>query len=90
MPNIPSRFGDTGRELSAPASNHFAITPHDSTNFTEECRGIYVGVGGDIVVVTQNDDAVTYKNAQSGSIIPIRAKRVNSTSTTATNLVGLI
>jgi len=83
------RFGDTGNNLTAPGSGHFAITPSDSTDFTWTVRGIYVGVGGDIVIVAKEGGAVTYKNAVAGSIIPVRATRVNSTSTTATNLVGI-
>lgn len=87
----PDRFGDTGPVLDAPATKAFAITPHDTTKFDENVRAIYVGVGGDIVIVVKDgESAITFKNAQTGSIIPIRACRVNSTSTTATNLVGLI
>ena len=67
-----------------------AITPHDSTNFTEgTCRGIYVGGAGNIVVVKPGGSTVTFSGALAGTIIPIQAIRVNSTSTTATNLVAL-
>lgn len=87
----PDRFGDTGSVLDAPATKAFAITPHDSTNFSENVRGIYVGVGGDVVIVCKDgESAITFKNAVTGSVIPVRAIRVNSTNTTATNLVGLI
>lgn len=66
-----------------------AITPDNATNFPDgQCRGIYVGVGGDVVAVVDGA-AITFKNAPSGAIIPIQATRVNSTSTTATNLVAL-
>lgn len=76
--------------LSDPASRCFAITPHDSTSFTQgETRGIYVGVAGNVVVVTSSGDVVTFTGAAAGSVLPVRAVRVNSTSTTATNLVGL-
>ena len=50
---------------------------------------IYVGGTGDIVVVGANDVAVTFSGAVAGSIVPVQAKRVNSTSTTATLLVAL-
>jgi len=82
------RFGDT-KQLSDPGSGHFSITPSDSTDFTNVTRGIYVGVGGDIVIVAKEGGALTYKNALAGTIIPVRATRVNSTSTTATNLIGI-
>jgi hypothetical protein len=67
-----------------------AITPHNSTNFSQgECRGIYVGGAGNLVVVKPNGSTVTITGALAGTIIPIKAIRVNSTSTTATNLVAL-
>lgn len=81
---------NTYREgLSDPADNHFSITPSDATDFTKVTRGIYVGVGGDIAVVSKGGVVVVYKDVLSGSIIPFRALRVNSTSTTATDLVGM-
>ena len=82
-------FSSNATGLSSPGYEHFAITPHDSNNEATNFRGVYVGVGGDVVIVSQAGTAVTYKNAASGSVIPMRGKRVNSTSTTATNLVGM-
>lgn len=73
---------------SDPAGNHASITPSDSVDFTHPCRGIYIGVTGDIVAVV-NGTAQTYKNAQQGTILPIEATRVNNTNTTATNLLAL-
>ena len=73
---------------SDPVSDGFAITPHDSTNFSRATRGIYVGTAGNIVVVFSSG-AVTFSNVPAGSILPVRAIRVNSTNTTASNLVGL-
>ena len=67
-----------------------AITPHNSTNFTNGiCRGIYVGVTGNVVVVDADGTAVTFTAVPAGTILPVEAKRVNSTSTTATNMVAL-
>lgn len=72
-----------------PAGGFFSITPSDVSNFTQQARGIYVGVGGDIAVVSAQGTVVTFKNAVAGTILPVRCKRVNVTNTTATNLVGL-
>jgi len=66
-----------------------AITPHNSTNIASPVRGIYVGVGGDVVVVGLDGAAVTFKNVPTGAVLPVQAIRVNSTSTTATDMVGL-
>ena len=70
----------------------FAITPSDST-LIPETRGVYVGVGGNVVALMLNSAgayaAVTFSNVPSGAILPIRCTRINSTSTTATNMVAL-
>ncbi len=80
---------DTYPLTSLPALEAEAITPHASTGFSTTARGIYVGVSGDIVVVTPSNAALTFKNAVAGTIIPVRCIRVNATSTTATNLIAL-
>lgn len=66
-----------------------AITPHDSTNFAAPCRGIYVGGAGNVVVVGLDTTAVTFTNVPAGAVLPVQAIRVNSTSTTATNMVAM-
>lgn len=83
-------FSDFGRgALDSPGYKHFAITPHDSNNEANNFRSIWVGVAGNVAVVTDDGTAVTYKGCAAGSVIPIRGKRVNSTNTTATDLVGI-
>lgn len=76
-------------ELTSPAKNGFAITPHDTNNLTADTRAIYVGGAGNIALVTSAGDEITLNGALAGTIIPIRATKVKSTGTTATNLVGL-
>lgn len=76
--------------FTAPALAFSAITP---SNATDEANGpfkaIYVGVAGNIVIVGLDNVAVTFVGAIAGSILPIVGRRVNSTSTTASSLVGL-
>jgi hypothetical protein len=52
------------------------------------CRAIYVGVGGDISVQTAGGARI-FKNAISGTIIPVNAIKVNASGTTATNLLAM-
>ena len=77
--------------LDSPARRGEAVTPHDSTDLAYATRGLYVGVGGDITVVFVADvaTAVLLTDVPSGVILPICITRVNSTATTATNMVGL-
>lgn len=85
---MPDIFPPAVQQTWEPTLKHFAITTHDSNNFAINTRGIYVGTGGNAVIVTEDGTAVTYKNLQSGAYYPIRAKRVNATNTTAADLVG--
>ena len=76
-----------------PASEFWAITPNDGTDLTnyQSIRGIYVGVGGTIVMDDQTTNTtISFLNVPSGSILPVRPKRIRSTSTTATNMLALI
>ena len=76
-------------ESQAPAGVAVAVTPHDSTNFTNgECRALYIGGDGNLVAIV-NGSAVTFTGASAGTILPIRCTRVNSTNTTATGIVAL-
>ena len=66
----------------------FAITPNNSTQFVRRARAFYVGVGGDITVLTGAGDVVQLKDVPQGAVIPLEIVRVNATGTTASSLVG--
>lgn len=71
-----------------PSPEPFAVTPSNSTNFGTESRYLYVGVGGDVVIVTRGGTAITYKGVPTGGYVWASCIRVNSTSTTATDIVA--
>lgn len=75
---------------TGPSSSAFAITPSDSVNLAYPTRALYVGTGGDIVLLLWDDTTViTLKNVLGGSCLPLCVKRVNETDTGASDLVGL-
>ena len=82
-------YGALSPKNAACAEFYEAITPSDSTDLDWLTRGIYVGGAGDVVAVLPGGSTVTFVGALAGSVLPIAAKRVNSTSTTATDLVAL-
>jgi hypothetical protein len=70
--------------------NYAAVTPSDTVSFTQGvARGFYVGVAGNVACVLESGTAITFTGVLAGAIYPIRCKRINSTSTTATNIVAL-
>lgn len=74
-----------------------AVTPSDSTNFSvtalgqsfTRTRALFVGGAGNIVVVDEAGTTCTFTGVVAGSVLPIVCKRVNSTNTTATNIVAM-
>lgn len=66
-----------------------AVTKSDTTNLPGSPIGFYIGGAGDVVLVGTDDAAVTFVAVPAGTILPCGAKRVNSTNTTATNIVAL-
>lgn len=80
----------SANNITSPAYSYTAVTPSDTIDDPNgPFKAIFVGVGGDIVFVGLDNVAVTFKNTISGSILPMIGRRINSTNTTATNLVAL-
>lgn len=76
--------------LDSPVKSGAAITPHDTNELSFVTRAIYVGGAGNIVVLLADDSStVTFTGVQAGQLLPIRAKKVLSTNTTATSLLAL-
>ena len=70
------------------AGSAVAITTANS-DLAHPVRSLYVGGAGNVRVTTVNGQDVTFVGVQAGTILPISVKRVWSTSTTATSIVGL-
>ena len=88
MPAV-DEFPDVRESLSDPCDNAFSITPHDTNELVTITKALYVGTGGHVVLVTKGGTTVTFKIVSSGQVLPVRAKIVKSTSTTAADIVGL-
>lgn len=75
---------------SRPSGAFETVTPSDSVNFTKGVsRGLYIGGAGNLVAVAADDTTATFTAVPAGTVLPIKVKRVNSTSTTATAIVAL-
>lgn len=73
-------------------NNAAAITPSDTVpviNANTPISGIYVGGAGNVAVITQGGQTVTFTAPPVGTTLFIRSVYVKSTGTTATALVAL-
>jgi hypothetical protein len=66
-----------------------AITPADS-DLSAQVRALYIGGSGSVKITDPQGTAVTFVGAVAGTILPVMAKRVWATGTTATNIIGLV
>ena len=66
-----------------------AITTSDTVDLPSVTQAVWVGGAGNVVAVMQNGQTGTFTGVTAGTVLPIAAKRINATSTTATNLVAL-
>jgi len=95
-PFRPSAMSDNDALNSMmPAASAKTITPNDSTYFSKPVSAIYVGTGGNIAVVHEQDTdgtrdtVIVYKNVPSGFYLQARIVKVYATNTTATDLIAL-
>lgn len=72
------------------ATEFFVITPDDEADLDQVPRAVWVGTGGDLVVIgPEGTDPVTLANIADGTLLPISPTRITE-ATTADDLVGLV
>lgn len=85
----PFSASQTDPSVTIPAVHAFSITGNDGSDLTFVTRGLYVGAAGDVKIDMLGGETVTFSSLSAGVIHPIRAKRVYSTGTTATGILGV-
>ena len=86
---MADKYSDVDSVMSS-ARKAFAITPHDTNELALTPKALYIGGAGNLVAILADDSAsVTFTGLAAGTILPVRAKIVKSTSTTATLIIGL-
>lgn len=87
---MADRWTDGRRVSEASASRAVAVTPHDTNDLANVARALWVGGAGNVAVLLSEDSsAVTFVGVAAGTLLPLRAKRVLSTGTTATSIVAV-
>ncbi|MCB2114965.1 MAG: hypothetical protein KDE00_01365 [Rhodobacteraceae bacterium] len=83
------KFSDYPTTLVAPARDAQTVTPHNTNDLPVLPRAIYVGQTGDVSARLAGGQSVVFANVQGGTVLPVRAKGINQTGTTAGGLVAL-
>lgn len=71
-----------------PTSRFFSVTPSASKLPNGRCRGLYIGVGGDVAVTNHEGTTIVFKNMSEGDHA-ISTDTVLSSGTTATDIIAL-
>jgi hypothetical protein len=82
-------FASFAPGLDSPATLAEAVTPHDTNELTNVSRGLWVGGAGDVAVVTSGGSTATFAAVPAGTMLPVRAKIVKTTGTTASSIVAV-
>lgn len=87
---MADEFASYADTPSGPSDNPYAVTPSNADELTRIPKALYIGTGGTVIVRTADGVAdITFKNVSSGQILPVRAKWVRATGTTAADIVAL-
>lgn len=81
-------FSDYMPSLESPARSLFDVTPDDAVDLPIITRALNVAGSGSIRVTTVDGDIATIFVA-AGVAFPVRVRRVFTTGTTATGIVGM-
>lgn len=90
MPSQSVSQISSGGTHGGSAEDGFAVTPSDTVNFDTVARGVYVGGAGNVVAISPSGAVLTFTAVPAGTILPVRTKRINTTNTTASAMVGLV
>jgi hypothetical protein len=82
-------FRTHARSLTSPPEHALAIVPDDGADLPQVTRALYVGGGGDVALVMRGGEAVSFLAVPGGTLLPVRARRVRASGTTATGIIGL-
>lgn len=74
--------------LGTPIQHAAAVVPSDTVDLMHATRGLYIGVTGDVRVITIGGETVTFTAVPAG-LLPVMVTRVFSTGTTAMNLLAV-
>lgn len=80
--------------VSDPGERAVAVMPSNTADLPETPKSLYVGVGGDIAMIGDNEATgatpVVWRNVPAGACLPFRPRRIMATDTTAGAIVAIL
>jgi hypothetical protein len=76
-------------EATSPSKHFVNVTPSDTVDLARLPKGLYISGAGNVVCQNIDGTSATFTAVPAGTVLPIRAKRVLATGTTATGIVSL-
>lgn len=73
--------------IYGPATRAATVVPNDDADLSHISSALYVGVKGDVRLITHSFETVTFIAAS--GILPIRVRRVLASGTTAAGILAL-
>lgn len=84
------RYVNYSGSAIGPAVMMRIVTPHDTNELDYVTNGLLIGGAGTLSVVARDDTDPVTITVVAGQTVPVRAKLVRATGTTATGIVALI
>lgn len=83
-------FASMADTIMSQARRLRAVTPHAANDLPDGvCKALLIGNAGTVAVVAVGDTEAVVLNAAAGQVLPVRARAVRVTGTTATGIVAL-
>ena len=87
-------YGGSYSGVADPGERAVVIVPSDTVDFVLTPKAIYVGTGGDIAMIGDNEDvgatAIVWKNVPAGAVVPFRPRQILETGTTAADMLAIL
>jgi hypothetical protein len=94
MPEELNKLISNGKHPHDAARQSYVVVPNNSSNLPTACRGLYVGVTGNVKVLLIDDpsggEGTVFANLVAGVVHPLACRKVFATGTTATSIVAVV
>jgi hypothetical protein len=89
---MSDNFSRYETKLESPGFDAFSVTKSDEDDLDTVTRGLYIGTEGDgtLKVTMASGSIITFAGIKAGAVYPFRVKKVFSTGTGVSNIVGII